>query len=427
MADKRKVGSYEWRSKDSVRLTVRAGTDPKTSKPIRHTKTVKVKPGDDQAAEKELALFIAAIEKGKYKKPSKMTLKELSERFLRDNANISEETKQNYKIHIEQRILPALGDNKIDRIKPTHIYDFYDNLKEDGIRLDGKTGGLGPATIQKIHHILSSMFSYAISIEELEDNPCEKVKPPKIPKRKPVSLDKDPARELLNALANESLKYRVITLLGATTGMRRGEILGIGDKTLDLQKCIIYIEHASRHRPGEEIRLKDPKNTSSIRAVPFPPSLVPLLKEMIEARNIQRAKCGNKWVSKINVQDRMVDNDLLFIQWNGKPMHPNTVVTWFKKFKTENGFPDNLTFHGLRHTNITLLLKSGVDVGTVADNAGHAVKSTTLAYDDSLPSAQREIASKMDEVLDLDKTIPKLLGKPVNVRRKRVKKIPDQD
>ena len=105
--------------------------------------------------------------------------------------NLSEATRNNYKIHLDNRILPAMGENKIDRIKPTHIYDFYDNLKEDGIRADGKKGvGLSPATIQKYHHILSSMFSFAVDLGELEENPCNRVKPPKIPKRKPVSLEK---------------------------------------------------------------------------------------------------------------------------------------------------------------------------------------------------------------------------------------------
>lgn len=103
-------------------------------------------------------------------------------------------------------------------------------------------------------------------------------------------------------------------------------------------------------------------------------------------------------------------------------MHPNTVDTWFRKFKEENGIPESLKFHGLRHTNITQLLKSGVDIGTVADFAGHAVKQTTWDYEDTLPSAQRDIANKIDTAFSLQDTIPDLLGKPTNIRRKRKSK-----
>lgn len=422
---KRKVGSYEWRGRDSIRLEVRGGVDPLTNKSIKYRETV-TDIADDEAAEKALAAFITAIEKGKYKKKSKMTIAQLAERYLRDNSDLSESTKENYKIHLEKRILPVFGDLRINKVKPTHIYDFMDNLKEDGIREDGKPGGLSPATINKNLTILSSMFVFAVELGELEENPCERVKPPKMPKRKKASIDKDPAREMLRALAKESLKWKCITLLGACTGMRRGEILGIGDNTLDLEDCIIDVDRASRHMSGGRIPLNDPKSEKSIRLVPFPRELAPLLEEMITARNKKREKCKDKWHHKIEVHGETVDNDLLFTQWNGKPMHPNSVTGWFTKFKEENNLPESLTFHGLRHTNITQLLKSGVDVGTVADNAGHAKKSTTLDYDDPDAEALREVPIKISSALDLKNIVPGLLNQPENIRRKRAKKEPEE-
>ncbi len=423
---KRKVGSYQWRGKNSVRLEVRDGVDPLTNKPIKYRETV-TGIADDEAAEKALAAFITAIEKGKYKKKSKMTVTQLAERFLRDNPDLSEATKESYKGYIDGRILPVFGHNQISKIKPAHIYDFLNNLKEDGIRMDGKPGGLSPASIQKHFHILSSMFTFAVeSLKELEENPCDSVKPPKIPKRKKASIDRDPAREMLRALAKDSLKWKCIALLGASTGMRRGEILGIGDSTLDLDNCTIKVNKASRHMAGGRIPLNDPKTETSMRVIPFPPSLVPLLKEMISARDKQRRKCGDKWINKIEVYGELVDNDLLFTQWNGKPMHPNSVTGWFKKFKEDNKLPENLTFHGLRHTNITQLLKSGVDVGTVADNAGHANKTTTLDYDDQDAEALREVAEKINTALALDNIIPGLLNKPVNKPRKKDKEEPEE-
>lgn len=409
MADlRRAAGSYRKRGEDSYELRYRG-----------NRKTIQA-PNDTQA-ERALAAFISDVEKGKFRKPAKMTVKQLSERFLRDNADLSVPTKENYAIHLDKRILPVFEDMKIDKVRPTHIYDFMDNLKEDGIREDGKPGGLSPATIQKNLHILSSMFSFAVELGELEENPCDRVKPPKIPKRKKVSIDRDPAREMLRALQNESLKYRCIALIAACTGMRRGEILGIGDNTLDLDNFTITINKAARHISGKRILLTDPKTETSIRTIPYPPILVPLLKEMIAARNAQRQNCGDKWINKIEVHGELVDNNLLFTQWNGKPMHPNTVDTWFRKFKEENGLPDSLKFHGLRHTNITLLLKSGVDVGTAADMAGHAKKSTTLDYDDPDAEALREVSNKINNALALDSIVPDLLNQPINIRRKRKK------
>ncbi|NLW90965.1 MAG: site-specific integrase [Syntrophomonadaceae bacterium] len=403
------AGSYRARGKDTYEVRYKG-----------ESTTVKAK--NDQEAARELAKFITRVDEGKYKRPAKMTLQDLSIRFLRDNPDLSEPTRENYKIHLDKRILLALGHKKIDKITPANIYDFLNNLKEDGIRADGKPGGLSPATIQKNFHILSSMLAFAVEMGEIKENPCDRVKPPKIPKRKKASIDKDPAREMLRALANESLKWRCITLLGASTGERRGEVLGIGDKTLDLVNCVIYVDRASRHMKGARVVFDNPKTETSKRAIPFHPSLVPLLQAQIDYRNKQRDKCGDKWHNQIEVNGEMVYNDLLFTQWNGKPMHPNSVDTWFSKFREDNNLPENLTFHGLRHTNITQLLKHGVDVGTAADNAGHAKKSTTLDYDDPDIEALRQVPEKANEAFDLENIVPDLINLPINIYRKREKK-----
>lgn len=419
---KRAVGTYEWRGKSSVRLRVRYGRDPETDEPIRYETTVrKIKQGDEKAAEKALALFISEIEKGEYAKPIKMTINQLAERFLRDSPEIGGTTRNSYKGYLDNYILPALGHKKIDKVTRSNLYDYYNNLKEDGIRKDGKPGGFSPATIQKHHNILSAMFTFAVdNLAVLKKNPCIGLKPVKIPKRKQkASLDKISARNLLRALEKESLKYKVIAIIASCTGMRRGEILGIGDSTLDLENCVIKITRASTHIPGEGIFIDDPKTDTSYRYIPFPRSIVPLLQEMIAARNKQREKCGHKWQSKILIYGELVDNDLLVTQWNGKPMHPNSIDTWFNKFRNDNGIPDTFKFHGLRHTNIHLLLKAGTDLGTVKDNSGHAAVTTTIDYDDPDAEVLRGVSNTINDALELEKIVPNLLGKPTNIYRKK--------
>lgn len=403
------VGHKRQRGKDSWELNYK-----------RQRKTITAK--NEREAERALANFIVEVDKNKYRKPSKLTVKQfVEERWIRCHVDtLAVKTADVYKSNLNNRIIPALGHLELDQVKPTHLLDFYVNLKEDGIRQDGKTGTLSPATIYKYHQILSSMFSCAVKWELIEYNPALKANPGKPPKRKPVSLDKDPTIALLKALVNESLKYKVITLLAACTGMRRGELLGIGDSTIDLENHIIKVSRASQHSEGK-LSFKGPKNDSSYRSVPFPETITPLIEELITYRNKKREKCGDLWVTKIQVNDEWIDNDLFFTQWNGKQMHPNTINNWFNKFKEDNNLPNSLKFHGLRHTNITLLLKAGIDVGTVGDNAGHNRKSTTLDYDDPLPSASSKLASTLDETLNLKDIVPDLLGKEVNIYRHKRK------
>ena len=67
------------------------------------------------------------------------------------------------------------------------------------------------------------------------------------------------------------------------------------------------------------------------------------------------------------------------MQSNGKPMHPSTISKWFKKFIKEIGLPV-ISFHGLRHTNASLLISQQIDVAIVAARLGHAQISTTLNF-----------------------------------------------
>jgi integrase len=77
----------------------------------------------------------------------------------------------------------------------------------------------------------------------------------------------------------------------------------------------------------------------------------------------------------------------------------------------------------LRHTNITQLLKAGVDVGTVSNNAGHASKTMTLDYDGPDAEALREVAHKANDIFDLDNIVPALLGQPTNIYRKKEEQV----
>lgn len=406
---KRAAGSYRKRGENSYQLRYRG-----------KSKTVQV-PNDTQA-ERSLAAFMTEVDKGKFKPPAKITVQEFIEkRWIRDHveSNLQPSTQSIYKLYTKNRIIPVLGDLKLDKVTPEHLLDFYANLREPGIREDGKSNeALSAATIQKYHHILSSMFSSAVEWQIIEQNPCDRVKAPKVPKKKPFTLDDKQTVTLFKALANEPLKFRAITALAVFTGMRRGEILGLSKKNLNLTNKSIRINQTCSHAKGGSFIQPSTKTDSSERVIPFPAEIVPLLVAHLAAQEEKKNKCGDKWVSTIEIDSKKVGNDLIFTQWNGKPMHPNAVDTWFNKFRSDNKFSDELTFHGLRHTNITLLLVNGVDVGTVADNSGHAKRSTTLnIYQGSIPSVQRAAADKMGELLG--DQIPDLLKGPVYSKRKK--------
>ena len=119
-----------------------------------------------------------------------------------------------------------------------------------------------------------------------------------------------------------------------------------------------------------------------------------MFKEYQKKQLEQRLKCGDKWV----------ETNRLFIQWNGAPMHPDSITGWFRKFLKRKELP-YITFHGLRHTHATLLIAQGLDVRTVSNRLGHAQTSTTLnIYAHSFARMDREASDKIDNLLYTEDT-----------------------
>ena len=94
-----------------------------------------------------------------------------------------------------------------------------------------------------------------------------------------------------------------------------------------------------------------------------------LLEEYKSWYDNQKEFCGELWI----------DSNRLFVQADGKPMHPSTISKWFVKFIGQIGLPV-INFHGLRHTNATLLIAQNIDVAVVAARLGHAQITTTFNF-----------------------------------------------
>jgi len=103
-----------------------------------------------------------------------------------------------------------------------------------------------------------------------------------------------------------------------------------------------------------------------------------------------RCNLGDYWKGR---------SERLFIQHNGKPLFPDTVNYWLKRFCKENGFA-HINPHALRHTFATLQLTAGVDIRTLQSRTGHSQASTlTNIYSHVISSAQIKAVQKLDDVL----------------------------
>jgi len=257
--------------------------------------------------------------------------------------------------------------------------------------LNGEPAALSDQTIRHHHRLISSILQTAVYWQFILSNPAARVKPPRVEKREAAHYDDKTVERMLELLENEPLKYKTMIYVTLFTGCRLGELCGIEWPDIDFESKLIRSRQASQYISGIGTFTKTSKNESSIRVISMPEILVNVLAKYKVWWNEQKLSHGDLWDKESN---------RLFVQWNGKPIHPSTPTKWFKKFREKYGLPE-MNFHGLRHTNTSLLISMGTDVQTVAKRLGHTKPTTTTSvYSHFLRRPDKEAAEKLDSLFN---------------------------
>ena len=371
------AGSIEKRGKNSYRLSCLAGYNLQ-GKPIKKTKTVH---GTKKEAEIELAKFVADVQNGMVIEGKSLKFSEFTEIWKRDygSKELAPSTYKRYCRMLETRLLPYFGHFYVNKIKPTDIMQFYDLLSKDTqlVRKKDNEGNktlkpLSGKTILEHHRLLRAMLHKAVYWQVIVSNPAERVQPPKAKKPKRKYYDDDQCKillENLEQLDEEQIKYKTAIILTVFTGVRLGELMGLEWNDIDFRNGIVSINRSSQYLADTGVFTKVPKTESSIREVAIPDFVISLLEEYKLWYEEQKSLYGELWI----------DSNRLFVQADGKPMHPSTISKWFVKFVEQIGLPV-INFHGLRHTNATLLIAQNIEVPIVSARLGHAQLTTTLNF-----------------------------------------------
>jgi len=424
---------------NSYRITVSNGYDS-SGKQIREKATFTPDPSltpkqQQKALERFVFEFEERVKSGKFLKGEKIKFEDFVATWLKDYAEhqLAETTISAYKEILDEKIIPAIGHLKLSKIQPLHLQSFYNNLLEDGIRKDGKEGGYSTSTIKKCHAITSSILSTAVHWQIIESNPCERVSVPKdkndIDDVKHFTLEQ--AETFLKALdmsytttykAHDRIddtgkkyhvseytetrsiptQFKIFFYLALFGGLRRGELLALTWDDIDFDNNTVSITKSTAYTNGQIIT-KAPKNKSSIRTVSIPGTIIDLLKKYRKEQQELKLSLGDQWQG----------NNYIFIQWNGKQMHPTTPYHTFKDIiKKYNAtvkdpakkLPD-IPLHGLRHTSATLLIAENIDIKTVSARLGHAQTSTTLNIYAHSIKKRDELAADILDILLIKKHI----------------------
>lgn len=265
-----------------------------------------------------------------------------------------------------------------------------------------KDGKLNNNSVIRYQAMLSSIFKKGVQWGLINENPCSRAEHPKAEEIDVRVLTEEEIPKLLDALSDAPPQYSVITQLALLLGARRGEICALRWSDIDFEKGTLSIKRTVQFIPGEGIVFTSPKTKRSRRCIRIGADCLELLKEYRQHQIQERLRIGSRWARKVTIENgKVVDNDMLFTRWNGEPLDPETVSTWFPRFLEEHGLPA-VHFHSLRHTNASLLIAAHVPITTVSGRLGHAQTSTTLNfYASAIQSADAAAADALEGVIKI--------------------------
>ena len=216
------------------------------------------------------------------------------------------------------------------------------------------------------------MLHKAVHWQLIPYNPADRVQLPRAPKTQCKFYDDEQCRVLLkglNKLKDSEMKYKVAIILTVFTGVKLGKLMWLDWGNIDFKNKEIAVNKSSQYLASTGIYTKPLKTPSAYRHISIPDSVIEILEEYKLLYNGPKKLCG-EFCEKSN---------RLFVQDDGKLMHPNTISKWFVKFVQKIGLP-YLNFHGIRHTNAALLIFQNVDAAFVATRLGHVQIRTTFNF-----------------------------------------------
>jgi integrase len=329
---------------------------------------------------------IAALQGGTFVEPSNRTVRS----FLVDEwlpavqmANLRPGTWENYRIHVQAHIVPALGTVQLQRLSPAQLNAFYRHLLTEA----GKDGhGLAPKTVRNVHNILHRALKDAVRWGYLVRNVADAADPPKGKSAQMRVWSPDQLRGFLEHVREDDLY--AAWLLIATTGMRRGELAGLRWVDVDLEAGRLSVRQP-RVVVANTPQASEPKSARGRRSLALDPVTVAALRRH-RARQLEH---------KLAVGARYWDSGLVFTWPDGSPIHPRRFSRWFERHSGRAGLP-RIRLHDLRHSYASAALAAGVPAKVVSERLGHATIAVTMdVYSHILPGLDREAADTVARLI----------------------------
>ncbi len=310
----------------------------------------------------------------------KMTVKQFLERWLDSiGSSVRDSTQARYRQLTTQHISTVIGHIHLTKLTPLDVQKLYAD------RLKAK---LSTTTVALLHNILHKALKQGMRWGLLTRNVTEAVDPPREATPEYITWNQEQTAAFL-AVSDKDV-WAAFWRLALLTGMRRGELMGLKWDDIDFQRRNLSVKRTLSRGAKGGFTFGLPKTAHGRRSIALPQSAV----ESLQRHRVKQLE------ARLKVASTYKDDDLVFANALGEPLHPNTIAYRFKKLQKDAGLPV-IRIHDLRHTSATLMLANGEHPKIVQERLGHADVSMTLnRYSHVTMDMQREAADRLDRLID---------------------------
>ena len=284
--------------------------------------------------------------------------------------------------------LPGLNNKKLTELTTLELQKIVNDLL--------KTHTI--TQVKALNCCLNSCYKYAISINKATTNPVKGILYPKninVEEARTNYISEIEQKRLIKTLEND--KMQGIILIALMCGLRLGEAMALtekdinfNDSTININKSVRNAWTGERNKKGKKTRefeVTAPKTKNSIREVPLPGMLVPILKSTILKNKENKLKLGECYY----------DSGLIFCNENGTYIDSKKPTRHLKAALKKAGIDTDLHYHSLRHIFITNCISKDIPIKTVMDWVGHAdIKTTMLIYAEVNKEKNKKEYEKID-------------------------------
>lgn len=314
----------------------------------------------ERDADTALRKALSAVDEGRHVDRSTVTVGDYLLRWVKGHP-VRPTTRTRYRQSIQRHLIPHIGGIRLQALTAEHLDACYRALEASGGR---KGQGLAPKTIRNAHGVVRKALADAVERGYVIRNVAEQARPPRRREPELTVWTAEQLRTFLEGVRED--RWYALWHLYATTGMRRGEALGLRWTDVDLDSARLTVARELTvvdGRPHED----EPKTKRGRRTLALDEETVEVLRAHRKRQAEERLLAGPAYQGR----------DLVFCWGDGSLLHPHRPTRWLGEHAARLGLP-HLTPHGLRHSYSTLALAEGVPVKVLSERLGHASVGVTL-------------------------------------------------